>query len=148
MNDFVATTQPNHISHWIDSTITTQQFIDLIKQDQNQPRSPNTNNILSEISTKMSGMLLNAEPHGQELISGTSVASELPRFDLPWTNKTSGLVVENNPGICLALTCNRRNNLTNYNARSIKRAVCAGVNKKRLEVMCRGRKGECVISVR
>lgn len=142
------TAKPNHISHWIDSNITTQEFIDLIKQDQNKAKSaPTASNILTDISSKMSGLLLDSEP-GDDSLSGTGVTSDLPRFDLPWANENkcrSAMVVDYyDPNLDVPLSLNGHSTLTRYNARSLKHVVCAGVNRKRLEIMSKSKRGKCV----
>lgn len=134
--------KPNHISHWIDSNITTQEFIDLIRQDQNKNHSPTTaSKVLTEISTKMTDMLLDSEPDNDNL-SGMGLSSELPRFDLPWTNGHGTVVDSYEHNLNLPVTLNGLSKLTSYNARSLKHVVCAGVGRKRLEFINKSKAGK------
>lgn len=127
MLDGSAVAQPNHISHWIESSITTEEFIKLLTQDtsceDNSPL-PTATSMLSDLSNKMTNMLIDCDSSQSQLSAcDAGIATDLPTFDLPWTT----LVNEFDASLYCA---SNRNLLTGYSSQTVSSGAFSKLSKQ------------------
>lgn len=114
--------QPNHVSHWINSNISTEEFIELLRRDSTRGvDAAEPTAMLKDLSNKMSEMLVGSDSGSDAAYSGTGDGTTLPRFDLPWAN------LETYAEPSLYLTNNNRNPLTSYSSSSVRHKACTTV---------------------
>ena len=133
------TSQPNHISHYINSNITSEEFISLLNRKESS--SPAAGDLLSQLSTKMSDMMTTSNGSTQQVSSGTPCLADLPNFELPWSKVLTTL----EPSVDLAINNDNNNCLTSYSPLSVQHAVCSQATKSSLDAKANGGESNALV---